>query len=214
MLSFALTALAVVGAVAFRRVWLSKLRAQHSRALALEQLADSQRRRAQAERLALVGRLAAGVAHEINNPISYVKANVLSVRDEALSLDARQALEEALQGIDRMGQIVSDMRGLARDGQEPPAVFSADEVLGEVPVVGQPWTVPPFQLTEKDGYLSVDDERLTLAISLLRPTERCATTSRACRRRSASTGPVCTQDPRGVGQSGRSLSRERISGPH
>jgi signal transduction histidine kinase len=131
VLSFALTALAVVGSVGFRRLRLSEVRAQRSSALALEQLADSERRRAQAEQLALVGRLAAGVAHEINNPLSYVKANVHFVRDEALSPDGRQALDEALQGIDRIGQIVTDMRGLARDGQEPPAIFSADEALSE-----------------------------------------------------------------------------------
>jgi signal transduction histidine kinase len=131
MLSFALTVLAVVGAIAFRRLWLSELLAQRARAEALEQLGESERRRAQSERLALMGRLAAGVAHEINTPLSYVKANVGILRDEALSDEARLALDDALAGIERIAQIVTDMRGLARDGPDLQAAFSVEEALEE-----------------------------------------------------------------------------------
>ena len=131
VLSFAITVLAVVGAATFRRLWLSELRAQQSRAEALQQLADSERRRAQVERLALVGRVAAGVAHEINNPLSYVKSNVQFLRGVELSLEAREALGDALLGIDRIAQIVADMRGLASEWHEPPAVFSVGEALEE-----------------------------------------------------------------------------------
>jgi hypothetical protein len=48
----ALTVLAVIGALGFRRVWLAGIRAQEERADALARLADSERKRAQVERLA------------------------------------------------------------------------------------------------------------------------------------------------------------------
>jgi len=78
------------------------------------------------DRLAAVGTLAAGVAHEINNPLAYVMTN-LDVAREALrgkpglggSLDA---LDEAAQGAVRVRDIVRDMKLFARDGVELTAV--------------------------------------------------------------------------------------------
>ena len=131
MLSFALTVLAVLGAVAFRRLWVSELRAQRARAEALERLGESERRRTQSERLALMGRLAAGVAHEINTPLAYVRSNVRSLHDEVLPDDARLALHDALGGIERIAQIVTDMRGLAREGPDAREPFSVEEALEE-----------------------------------------------------------------------------------
>jgi signal transduction histidine kinase len=131
VLSLALTVLAVLGAVAFRRLWLSEVLAQRSRAEALEQLGESERRRAESERLALVGRLAAGVAHEINTPLSYVKANVGFLRDEPLADEARVALADALAGIERIAQIVTDMRGMARAGPDAKEVFAVEDALDE-----------------------------------------------------------------------------------
>jgi PAS domain S-box-containing protein len=70
--------------------------------------AEAQRQLAVAERMASVGTLAAGLAHEINNPLSYVTANV------------DMALEEvhALRGGSSLGQIeeVETMLHDAREG--------------------------------------------------------------------------------------------------
>ncbi len=131
VLSSALSALAVVGTMAFRRLWLSELKAHRARSAAVEQLRESERRRAQSERLAGMGRLAAGVAHEINTPLSYVKANVQSLREEPMAPDAREAVGEALQGIERIAQIVTDMRGLARDGPAAQETFPVGAALEE-----------------------------------------------------------------------------------
>jgi two-component system NtrC family sensor kinase len=46
-----------------------------------QQLADLQRQLMRSERLALLGTLAAGVAHELNNPIGFVRNNALMLQE-------------------------------------------------------------------------------------------------------------------------------------
>ncbi len=63
------------------------------------QLADSQSQLQQSEKMASVGQLAAGVAHEINNPIGYVHSNLSSltryIQNIFLVLDAYGQLERS-----------------------------------------------------------------------------------------------------------------------
>jgi signal transduction histidine kinase len=54
--------------------------------LARARLEDAQRQLLQADRLSTIGQLAAGVAHEINNPIGYVQSNLETLRDYTSSL--------------------------------------------------------------------------------------------------------------------------------
>jgi signal transduction histidine kinase len=93
-----------------------ELEREQGRALQL-----SETRRAQAERLAIVGRLASGVAHEVNNPMAWVKANVglleahLAGRETLPAAEVVELIAETRQGIDRVNQIVADLKSYARD---------------------------------------------------------------------------------------------------
>lgn len=94
-------------------------RAERERHAALLDLAESERRRSASERLALLGRLASGVGHEINNPLSAVKGNVSCALEE-LERDGaaprvREALSEALTACERIAWITADMRALTAD---------------------------------------------------------------------------------------------------
>ncbi|WP_051559823.1 sensor histidine kinase [Marinobacterium jannaschii] len=57
-----------------------------------QKLEEAQNQLLQSEKLASIGQLAAGVAHEINNPVGFIKSNLLSLRDYVKDLG--QALEQ------------------------------------------------------------------------------------------------------------------------
>jgi PAS domain S-box-containing protein len=80
-----------------------------------------------ADRMASLGTLAAGVAHEINNPLAFILSNMRFVRDELQELskgwgaeareqlkELHEALDEALSGGDRVRDIVRDLRTFSR----------------------------------------------------------------------------------------------------
>lgn len=76
-----------------------------------------------AERLTSLGTMAAGVAHEINNPLAFVLANLNVVKSELARMpdvpdidmvDLRDAVNEAIEGAERMRQIVQGLKPFAR----------------------------------------------------------------------------------------------------
>jgi predicted ATPase/signal transduction histidine kinase len=77
-----------------------------------------------ADRLASLGTLAAGIAHEISNPTAYVAANLGFLHDKlvgrtgsgAIDVEVGRAVEEALDGTARIRHIVSGLKQFARPG--------------------------------------------------------------------------------------------------
>jgi signal transduction histidine kinase len=128
----------VFGAFSFRRLRLAGLATQRARAEAVEQLALSERRRAQAERLASLGHLAAGVAHEINNPLNSISANVeaLAATDGLrcpglAETETRIVLGDMQAGVGRIAQIVRDLKEYSSGGSDKLQPCQVGEVIGD-----------------------------------------------------------------------------------
>jgi PAS domain S-box-containing protein len=86
-----------------------------------------------ADRMVSVGTLAAGVAHEINNPLAYVIAN-LGFLETALGApeqrgEVEAALREAQEGAERVRLIVRDLKTFSRDDGASPVPIDVRRVL-------------------------------------------------------------------------------------
>jgi len=113
ILSTVMSALATWGTVAARAAFRIEMTAERARQQAQEQLAESELQRAKAERLAEVGRLAARVAHEVNNPLAVVKSNVQWLGRSGPPEDAEerhQVVADTLESVERIVTAVDSVR--------------------------------------------------------------------------------------------------------
>jgi PAS domain S-box-containing protein len=80
----------------------------------------------QADRMASVGQLAAGVAHEINNPLAYVCSNLSFLTEQFAQNqlspeempELREVVAETQDGVNRVRAIVKDLKTFARPDEE------------------------------------------------------------------------------------------------
>lgn len=102
----------------------------------LREIEALQRRLVLSGRMAAVGQLAAGVAHEVNNPTAYVRTNLLLLREywqnvtallekhglsrsadaHVVFSDGSELLDESLEGIERITSIVDQIRRFSHAG--------------------------------------------------------------------------------------------------
>jgi signal transduction histidine kinase len=144
-----------VGALEGTRALLEQKVEERTRALArantdladnLRRLAEAQQKLLVSDRLAAVGHLAAAVAHEVNNPISCVAANIRFLGEELRALAAEMrgagtpleaareseiasALDDARASAQRVSAIVRDLCTIARGEGEPLARVDVREAI-------------------------------------------------------------------------------------
>jgi PAS domain S-box-containing protein len=99
------------------------------------------------QKLESVGQLAAGIAHEINNPMAFVRTNLAVLRDEWRALEkavrdggrdsallarfseCEALIDESLEGIERTIAIARDMREFAHVGNDAREAVDLNQVV-------------------------------------------------------------------------------------
>lgn len=90
-------------------------------------------------RMATVGQMAAGIAHEVNNPLSYVIANLEAAIDELEATSATvgnlsaepllKIIKEAQEGIERVRVVVSDLTTFSRSAEDRQDSINVENVI-------------------------------------------------------------------------------------
>ncbi len=106
-----------------------------------QRLMENQQQLIHSEKMAFLGQLAAGVAHEINNPVGYVMSNLETLSDDLREIqdnpigrpsvsgnpsrpqpapffaETQEILQESISGLDRVKDIVQGLKNFARPAE-------------------------------------------------------------------------------------------------
>jgi two-component system sensor histidine kinase HydH len=99
----------------------------------LQALEQSQRTALQNEKLAAIGRLAAGIAHEVRNPLGVIRASASMVQEHFLpSTDAYRACTFIREEIDRLNGLIASLLTFARPAELRLQPVALEKVIDRV----------------------------------------------------------------------------------
>jgi signal transduction histidine kinase len=95
----------------------------------IEELRLAQKQLLQSEKLATIGQMAAGIAHELNTPLTYILGNLELLESRPLAEEQREMLRSAIRGADRIRNLAQSMLAFSRPAQEEPVPLVVNEVV-------------------------------------------------------------------------------------
>ena len=101
----------------------------------IDQLKDTESQLVQSEKLASLGRMSAGIIHEINNPLNFATTGLYTLRNKGKDLapeqrqDFLEVLTDVEDGIKRVKTIVTDLRMFTHPDTESRDQVELSEVL-------------------------------------------------------------------------------------
>jgi signal transduction histidine kinase len=100
-------------------------REQHT----IEELQKAQKQLLQSEKLATIGQMAAGIAHELNTPLTYIMGNLELLELQDLSPSQREMLSSVGRGAERIRALAQRLLAFSRPGREEMAPLVVNDVV-------------------------------------------------------------------------------------
>jgi signal transduction histidine kinase len=95
----------------------------------IEELQTAQKQLLQSEKLATIGRMAAGIAHELNTPLTYIMGNLELLELQDLTPPQREMLSSIVRGADRIRSLAHRLLGFSRPGREDMVPLVVNDVV-------------------------------------------------------------------------------------
>jgi signal transduction histidine kinase len=100
-------------------------REQHT----IEELQRTQKQLLQSEKLATIGQMAAGIAHELNTPLTYIMGNLELLALQQITPPQREMLEAVTRGAERIRTLAHRLLAFSRPGREEMGPLVPNDVV-------------------------------------------------------------------------------------
>lgn len=109
---------------------------------ATQALLEQQVSLARSERLAAIGELAAGIAHELRNPLAGIQMTCVNLRNEIRDDGQAERISLVIDELKRMGRLLNELLDQARHTPEPIEQFDLPILVGELVTLVR-YQIPP-----------------------------------------------------------------------
>jgi signal transduction histidine kinase len=95
----------------------------------IEELRTAQTQLLQSEKLATIGQMAAGIAHELNTPLTYIMGNLELLQNQPASAGQKEMLSSIAVGAERITSLAQRLLAFSRPAQEEPVEIAVNDVV-------------------------------------------------------------------------------------
>ena len=95
----------------------------------IEELRRAQKQLLQSEKLATIGQMAAGIAHELNTPLTYIMGNLELLEEQPASEAQKEMLSSIARGAERISDLARSLLAFSRPAAEEAVPIAVNDVI-------------------------------------------------------------------------------------